>query len=200
MADKTKTIKNATDKELDELLVRLRKENETQDLIRNLQMKSTQNPNSPHPNFESYQGISTEVPIDTLYHKETDKVLEHFGIPGMHWGVRRQSGSSGRSSKKGEVAPEHTNARKLAAKGAKRLSNQELKDLTNRLQLEKSLRELKSSDKQKGLDFVKTATAMAGTMAGVYAIANSPAGKAATAAVKKAIESAVTKKAAAWVL
>jgi len=171
MADKTKTIKNATDKELDELLVRLRKENETQNLIRELQIKSAPNSNSQYPDYTPYQGVSTEAPIENLY---------HFGIPGMHWGVRRQPGSSGRVSKgkvSKEVSDDYAQAKSIKAKNYKQMSNKELKDLTSRMQLERSLRDLKSSEYQKGLDFVKTATAMATTLATAYAISQTPLAK-----------------------
>lgn len=88
MADKTKSIKSATDRELDELLIRLRKENEVQNLIGDLKRKST--PNSPFGNSVPYDRpeVSTEVPIESLYHK-ADETLAHFGILGMKWGVRR---------------------------------------------------------------------------------------------------------------
>ncbi len=87
MADKTKSIKTATDKELDELLVRLRKESEVQNLIGDLKRKSTVN--SPFTNGVSYDRpeVSTEAPIESLYHK-ADDVFAHFGISGMKWGVR----------------------------------------------------------------------------------------------------------------
>ena len=88
MADKTKTIKTATDKELDELLIRLRKENEVQNLVGDLKRKSTVN--GPFGNSISYERpeVSTEAPIESLYHNAED-VLAHFGILGMHWGHRK---------------------------------------------------------------------------------------------------------------
>jgi len=86
MADKTRTIKNATDQELNELIVRLRKEAEVQSLIAEIRRKST--PNDPHNQYNDYRPeISTEQPIESLY---------HYGIPGMRWGIRRKRGRDGR--------------------------------------------------------------------------------------------------------
>lgn len=102
MADKTKSIKSATDRELDELLIRLRKENEVQNLIGDLKRKST--PNSPFGNSVPYDRpeVSTEVPIESLYHK-ADETLAHFGILGMKWGVRRKAGPDGTVSSSGKI-------------------------------------------------------------------------------------------------
>lgn len=94
MADKSKSIKSATDKELNELCVRLRKENEVQNLIGDLKRKSV--PGGQFANSISYDTpeISTEEPIESLYHEEVDKTLKHFGIFGMHWGVHKNDPKS----------------------------------------------------------------------------------------------------------
>jgi len=78
-ADKSKTIKNASDDELRMLIQRLRNENELQDLVISLRRKSEQNPGHNYEGY--YQGypVSTMTPIDELY---------HFGVPGMKWGVK----------------------------------------------------------------------------------------------------------------
>lgn len=49
----------------------------------------------------------------------SDDFFEHYGIKGMRWGVRKDSGSSGRKS------------------GVSKLSNEELKSRVQRLNLEK---------------------------------------------------------------
>lgn len=145
MADKTKTIKGASDKELDELLVRLRKENEVQDLISYLKRKS--NP----PGNISYESphVSTEEPIDTLY---------HYGILGMKWG-KRKGGSSVSTSKKKTSSTEnqsedHKKKTNLKKKRISEMSNAELKDLTTRLQLEKQYKDLTKSETSAGKKFV----------------------------------------------
>lgn len=187
MADKTKSIKTATDKELDELLVRLRKENEVQNLIADLKRKST--PRDPLGNYISYDKpeVSTEEPIESLYHK-ADEALAHFGILGMKWGVRRAIGPDGRvkSGRSKEYSEDYINSRALKKKGYKNLSTNELKELTKRMNLERQLRELKTSDYTKGMDVVKTVTMVGTTLASAYALTQTPLGQ----AIKKAVTTA----------
>ena len=75
MADKSVTIKNATDKQLDEVINRLRKENEAQMLVFDLKRRSL----TEFTPYDAALGISTETPIEDLY---------HYGVPGMKWGRR----------------------------------------------------------------------------------------------------------------
>ena len=174
MADKTQTIKDTSDSNLDALIVRLRKESEAQDLIRNLKLKATPNPNVSYPDFTTYEGVSTEMPIKDLY---------HFGIPGMKWGQHKSGGNSGGVPRRQEKSEDHVESRNLKKQNVKTLSSSELKALTNRMQLEKSLRELKMSDHQKALNVIKTATALGTTLASAYAVSQTPMGK----AIKRAI-------------
>lgn len=144
MADKTKTIKSATDKELDELIVRLRKENELQDLVTYLKRKSNPPGNISYDN----PNVSTEEPIDTLY---------HYGILGMKWGKRKsQSGRTTTSSKKAaeSQSDDHKKKTNLKKKKVSEMSNAELKDLTTRMQLEKQYKDLRKTEVSAGKKFV----------------------------------------------
>ena len=185
VADKSKTIKESTDEELDALLRRLRKESEVQSLVGDIKRKSE--PNSPFGNSVSYERpeVSTEAPIESLYHN-ADKVLAHFGIPGMKWGVRRKTGPNGlvvnrKASPKG--SEDYIKSREVKAKGYKNLSTKELQDLTKRMQLEKQLRELSISDYTKGMEAAKAVLAVGTTAASIYALSTTPMGQ----AIKKAI-------------
>lgn len=170
MANKDVTIKDATDKELDEILIRLRKENETQNLIREMKLKAL-----PRPDGYAYlmdEGVSTETPIKDLY---------HFGIPGMKWGVRRSPDIDAQNEP--DASQDHIVSRQLKSKGIKKLTNAELQTLSQRLQLERSVRDLKSSDYQRGTDFIKTATAIGTTLATAYALSKTPLVKDVTRAI-----------------
>lgn len=79
LADKSRSIKNASDAELDELLIRLEKERRAQCLISELQRAGV-NDLKPYDNVQ----VSTEQPIETLY---------HYGVLGMHWGKRGGTGA-----------------------------------------------------------------------------------------------------------
>lgn len=183
MADKTKSIKAASDKELDELLIRLRKENEVQNLVGDLKRKST--PRDPFGNSISYERpeISTEAPIESLYHEAVENTLKHFGILGMKWGVRRTPGSDGlvssrSTSSRNYSSEDYKRTRELKKKGVKNLSTKELQEVTKRMNLEKQLRELTVSDYSKGMDATKAILAAGTTIAGVYGLSTTPLGQA----------------------
>lgn len=170
MANKDVTIKDATDKELDELLIRLRKENDAQSMIRDLKVKTLSRQNGYDVLYD--EGVSTETPIKDLY---------HFGIPGMKWGVRRSPDTGAQNEP--DASKDHIVSRQLKSKGLKKLTNAELQTLSQRLQLERSVRDLKSSDYQRGTDFIKTATAIGSTLATAYALSRTPLAKDLTRAI-----------------
>lgn len=85
--------------------------------------------------------------------KTLDEILEHHGIKGMHWGVRRSRGSDGLvggSSKKTSSHPlsddakraQETHARIKSAGGTHVVSNQDLQHLVNRMNLEQQFSRL----------------------------------------------------------
>lgn len=94
-----------------------------------------------------------------------EEVLAHYGVKGMRWGVRKSEVPAGQTKvtqkgKKlkgegGKGLPAHEDATKAAvskqkAKGSglQSLSNQELKDLANRMNLEQQVRQLSTQEKQ----------------------------------------------------
>lgn len=134
MADKTKTIKGATDKELEELVARLRKEGELQRLISDLKRNSSDG----YIPYDQGMGISTEAPIETLY---------HFGKLGMKWGKRKAKRTT-------PTSQEHKTKEVLKKKKLSSMTNSELKTLNERLQLERSYKDLTKSERSAGQKFV----------------------------------------------
>lgn len=179
-----KSIKQMTDRELADYLDRLRNENELLNIIQNIQRFNKQGGTQLVKDSDPYPGVDLNSPIDNLYHEDVDKTLEHFGIPGMRWGVRKSRGRSSKAS----PSEDHSISRQIKKKKTKEMSNDELKKLTTRMNLERNLRDLKSSDYQKGLDFVKTLTAAGATVAGLYALSETPLGKAVVSGAKRKLK------------
>lgn len=79
--------------------------------------------------------------------------LAHYGVLGMKWGVRkdRSSGSRRKSSK----SDDYVRAKQLKKKRLSQLSNAELKELNNRMQLESTYKNLKKQNVSMGKKFVQ---------------------------------------------
>jgi 2'-5' RNA ligase len=123
-------------------------------------------------------GFITDLkPVENILAQTTDLgsafILEHYGIKGMHWGVRRHREVSATGhvdtgllkrrtkvlTKGGEAHPAHDDAvvaaiqkQKVKKSGTDALSTQELRELANRLQVESQVSILMSS---KGKRFVQ---------------------------------------------
>lgn len=88
-----------------------------------------------------------------------DDVLEHFGIPGMHWGKKKGAQIStvmaeSHQKKLESQSADHKTKVSLKKKKVSEMSNDELRALTNRLQLEKQYKDLTKQDVSKGQKFV----------------------------------------------
>lgn len=71
--------------------------------------------------------------------------LKHVGVLGMHWGVHKSQSTS---------HPDHVVAKALKKKKLHELSNEELKKLTTRLQLEKQFKDLSKGNVSAGKKFL----------------------------------------------
>lgn len=103
-----------------------------------------------------------------------EQFLDHHGVKGQKWGVRQKSKSSD--------AERHGAAKK---KKTHELSDTELRDLVNRMNMERQVKQLNPSKLTKGHNAAKTILGVTATIGTAVAFANSPAGKAIGKALKK---------------
>lgn len=140
-----------------------------------------------------------------------DDVLAHYGIKGMRWGVRRADGPDGNvsSNPAAKIPPADDAVKALAYKkiakssGTQSLSNEELKLLLTRVELEtKYSKAFGSNEKKGGKKFVqellreegkKQARSVASAAAAV-AVANAFAKRSGGAAVPVALATGVALK------
>ena len=103
--------------------------------------------------------------------------LEHHGVKGMKWGVRRSKRQLARAAKKSG-----------GAKSAKDMSDAELRAVINRIDMERRYSTLTSqrSRASSGHNAVKAALATGATVNAAIAFARSPAGQAIRAGLSKA--------------
>ena len=101
--------------------------------------------------------------------EKNEEMLEHHGIKGQKWGVRRfqnEDGTRTAAGKKRERSrsedPAHEDYNKAhSGKSVKDMSDAELRTRLNRLQMEKQYIQLTDSDTSKGKEFVSKAMKVA---------------------------------------
>lgn len=156
--DKTKSISELSLEEVRRMMDRLRGERELEDLIRSLKRNSGE-----RDTYEQPFKIDTTTPIGQLY---------HHGILGQKWGVRRFQNEDGTRTSAGKKRDEsttksddHIKSRESKSKAPTGLSNEELKKLNERLQLETTYKNLTAEKIQKSESFVKRAIQSGGEQA-----------------------------------
>lgn len=116
----------------------------------------------------------------------TAAFLSHHGVRGQRWGVRRTKAALARSAKREgrEESADAKRAKDLSKKKRSELTNEELRFLNERQNLEQNNRRLNPTVVERGHNRTKAILALAGTAVAAERFFNSPTGKATIAAGK----------------
>lgn len=104
--------------------------------------------------------MDAEVRMDELVNDAIiEGAIEHHGIKGMRWGVRREDGPDGTVSSNPAVKTETPTAAhpkgSSASSSTSHLSDEELRNLVNRLQMERQLKTLSEENQKQADSFIK---------------------------------------------
>lgn len=105
--------------------------------------------------------------------------IEHVGVKGMHWGVRKDRGSVRPSSSESKKVSE------LRKRKPHQLTNKQLKLVNERLNLEQNFKRMNPGPAKAGKEIAAGILGTIGLGVTAYNVVHSPAGKAAIAAGKK---------------
>ena len=155
--DKSKSISELNQQELQDMIRRLGEERQLEAIIKELKRNAGE-----QESFEKPFQIDTTTPIDQLY---------HYGTIGMRWGRRRYQNEDGsrtmlgrsQDRKRGRDIPMSEDSQKTKAvkkRGLDGFSNDDLKRINERLQLEDSYKKL--TEVKKSESWVKQAIQKAG--------------------------------------
>ena len=149
--DKSKSISELSQEELRNMIDRLGAERELESIIRELKRNSGE-----RDTYENPFVVDTTTPIDQLY---------HHGIIGMKWGRRRYQNKDGtrtaagkkrdRMNGRNDRAEEYEKTRTAKKKGIDKFSNEELRKINERLQLEDTYKRLTAPQMKKSESWVK---------------------------------------------
>lgn len=81
--------------------------------------------------------------------------LKHYGVKGMKWGVRRKTR---------KTSSDYNESREIKKKHVSEMSNEELRKLNKRMDLEQNYKRLNPSYAQRGMKYIGTAVATTGTI------------------------------------
>lgn len=97
---------------------------------------------------------------------DLEDFLEHYGVKGMRWGVRKASGGGAKPARNSSTRGSSPGTRTY---DAKKLNNRELKKVVERMKLEQEYARLNQPKKKKGENFVsKTLKSEGGKIAKQY--------------------------------
>jgi len=145
--DKSKSISELNMKDLQMLVNRLRLENEAEFILKELNRNAGKT-----DTFDKPLIIDTITPVNQLY---------HYGIKGQKWYVRRFQKADGSLTSEGKKryadSDDYIESRARKERATRGLSNDELRRLNERLQLENTYRSLSQEKLRKSESFVQKA-------------------------------------------
>ena len=114
--------------------------------------------------------------------------MYHHGVKGMKWGVRKKvknTVESLSSKHTKNYSSDYEETRALRRKSSKKLSNEQLKKLNKRMNLEQEYNRLSTQTTNRGINIARNIVGTAGTIGGLYAISRSDYVKAGTKILAK---------------
>ena len=146
----------------------------------------SEGPVFPLPNYSDDMEVAmSEIKSPSSVVKEIGaEALKHYGVKGMKWGIRRSGADKPPASQDVETVDSHKQI--IKAGSTRALSNKELREVVDRMNLEQQYSSLVSKEGSKikqGHNQVKKILALGETAQKAYNMVNSPAGK----ALRKAI-------------
>jgi tetrahydrodipicolinate N-succinyltransferase len=104
--------------------------------------------------------------------------LEHHGIKGQKWGIRRFQNKDGTRTSAGKRRYSEDYTKAHSRKSVKEMSDQELRERNNRLQMEQQYRQnrINNSAVMRGKQYVAAGVAVAAAGYGAYAMGKKLAG------------------------
>lgn len=111
----------------------------------------------------------------TNFGPKTQKALSHVGVKGMRWGFRKGKAVAGARVREGSA--DHVESRRIRRMSVMDMSNDELRAVNTRLQLEQSYRSLNPNVVQRGQRLINQALGVADTVSKVETFGRSPQGQ-----------------------
>ena len=108
----------------------------------------------------------------TSYNNVYNSFLEHSGKKGMKWGIRNSVKRLKHRIKNPHYSKDYKQTKNLRRKSSKYLSNNQLRELNKRMELEQNYNRLSTTPLNRGFTIARNIIAISGTIAGLYAMRN----------------------------
>ena len=108
----------------------------------------------------------------TSYNNVYNSFLEHSGKKGMKWGIRKSVKRLKNRIKNPHYSKDYKQTKNLRRKSSKYLSNNQLRELNKRMELEQNYNRLSTTPLNRGFTIARNIIAISGTIAGLYAMRN----------------------------